>query len=128
MDGVFDMFHIGHLEAIEQCAALEHHADFFADGAQLAFVEAGDFGVVDVDGAAGGAEQAGEELEEDGFACAGAAEEDEGFATMDVEIEAAEDVVPIEALMEVADADEGLWHGLGGKMECSAAGATGATG
>lgn len=38
-------------ETVEEGAVLEEHADFAAVGAELAFVERGDFGVVDDDGA-----------------------------------------------------------------------------
>lgn len=70
---------------------LPDEADLFASVVdELGFGEGEEVGVVDEGGAGGGDVEAGEDVEEGGFAGAGGADDGEDFAATDGEVESAE--------------------------------------
>src|SRR5208282_2588756 len=84
---------------------LEEHAEFAADPEQLAFIEMGDVAALNADLAAVRGEQADEMLEEDAFAAAAGADDDQGLAFLDGEAHALEDAERSEALFQIAHFD-----------------------
>ena len=71
-DVVFDV------EGVEEGGLLEDHADVGAEFVEVALGHGGDLLAEDADGAGVGAEEAVGELQQDGFAAAGGAEDDAG--------------------------------------------------
>jgi hypothetical protein len=103
---------LGDGEAIEEGGVLEEVADAAAEGGELAFGEAAEGGAVELDGAGVGMEKADDVFEQDAFAFAGRADEDEGFAPADVEVDPLEDLLGVKAFVEAADLNERGRSGL----------------
>jgi hypothetical protein len=75
---------LGDGEAIEEGGVLEEVADAAAEGGELAFGESAEGGAVELDGTGVGMEETDDVFEQDAFAFAGGADEDEGFAPADI--------------------------------------------
>jgi hypothetical protein len=103
---------LGDGEAIEEGGVLEEVADAAAEGGELAFGESAEGGAVELDGAGVGMEETDDVFEQDAFAFAGGADEDEGFAPADIEVDTLEDFLGIEAFVEAADLNERGRSGL----------------
>jgi hypothetical protein len=103
---------LGDGEAIEEGGVLEEVADAAAEGGELTFGEAAEGGAVELDGAGVGMEKADDVFEQDAFAFAGRADEDEGFAPADVEVDPLEDLLGVKAFVEAADLNERGRSGL----------------
>ncbi len=118
--GEEDVFFGG--EGGDELIRLEDEAEFAgAEEGERVFTEAGDFIAVELDGAAGGGIEAGEEAEEGAFAGAGGAHDGNELALGNVEINTAQDVHGVggggDGFVEIADADGrpgvGICHRMG---------------
>jgi hypothetical protein len=98
---------LGDRHGVEEGAPLEDHPVALADAVQLAPAQARDLGAVHRDRPRVGAEQSDEVLEQDRLAAAAPADDHHDLAGGDVEIDAAQDRLAAEALVEVLDPDHG---------------------
>ena len=76
------------LEAVEQCAALEQHAELAKEFLALIFLHADDFDAVDLDTALFRRKQAEDAFEKHRFAGAGTADDDHALAPADLQVDA----------------------------------------
>src|SRR4051812_31927266 len=100
-----DIFFNGH--RIEQGRALKKHSKLASHGDQFAFVHVNDAFIVDQHVPGIGRHQADDLLEQNAFTTAAAADDDDGFAFLDLERDAIENFLRAEALAEVARFDHG---------------------
>ena len=91
-----------------------------ADRSQFALVESGDFHAIDLDATTHRLQQAGQMPEQHGLPAARTAEDRQGFAAKDIQINAAQDFIHAKLLGQPADADVGFGHLV--RKACSAAG------
>src|SRR6202043_2254211 len=87
-------------------AALEQHGDAAPQRVEIALFETGDLGAVEDHAAGVGLVQAVELAQGDALAAAGTAEDDEGLAAQDLEVEAVEHFAAREALGQAADDEQ----------------------
>ena len=95
---------------------LEHHLDIAALAAGAAGRRSGDALVVQRHGSGAGRDEAGDDLGEGRFAAAGFADEAEGFAGCDLQVDVVEDMGLAEAPADLVEAQEGqalVLRGLG---------------
>src|SRR5262249_50541981 len=94
-------------QAVEQGGALEQKPEAQALPGQLALGQVEEHLAVEGDAADGGAEQADDELEEDGLAAAALADDDDVLPAADVEVEGVQDVVRAEAHRRLLEGNQG---------------------
>ena len=98
---------LGDGHRIEQGGALEQHAELVTDAQQLAFIQRHNIFAFDQHFAGIGFEQGNQMLEQDAFAAATAADNDDRFAFFNAKADAFENRIGTKTLLEIANFDHG---------------------